>query len=117
MNEIKKNKKKVDKARESNEITGKREKLGDFLERGRAVDPENYLTFIDGVLVTWRIFDRILKKRLTDENGEPEKDNNGCDYLGIINDDLTDMLLTSVLEHGYFKTRGYQLMFQFGIDI
>ena len=51
-----------------------------------------------------------------DENGEPEKDNNGCDYLGIINDDVTDLLLNQVLEQGYFKNRGYQLINQFGID-
>ena len=75
------------------------------------------LKFIDGVLVTWEIFNRILDKRLRDENGELEKDNNGCDYLGIINDDVTDLLLSKVLDLGYFKTRGYQLIYQFGIEL
>ena len=95
----------------------KEERLGDFLEKINADNQENNLTFIDGVLVTWKLYDRILKKQLTDENGEPEKDNKGYSYLGIINDDVTDLLLNQVLGHGYFKTRGYQLMNQFGINI
>ena len=75
------------------------------------------LTFMDGILLTWDIFDRILKKRLKDENGEPEKDDNGYTYLGIINDDINDLLSDQVLEHGYFKNRGNQLINQFGIKI
>ena len=58
-----------------------------------------------------------MKKHLTVENGEPEKDKSGYSYLGIINDEITDLLLDQVLEHGYFKNRGYQLIHQFGIDI
>jgi hypothetical protein len=70
--------------------------------------------------VTWRIFNKILDKRLRDDNGDPEGiiyKGKKYDYLGIINDDVTDLLLNQVLENGYFKTRGYQLMYQFGIDI
>jgi len=75
------------------------------------------LTFLDGVLLTWNIFDHILKKRLIDKNGNMEKDKNGCEYLGIITDDITNLLSDPVLEQGYFKTRGDQLINQFGINI
>ena len=77
---------------------------------------EKHLTFIDGVIVTWEIYDRILKKQLTDENGEPEKDSKGYSYLAIINDDITNLLFLEVLLN-YYKTRGYQLMYHFGIEI
>ena len=76
------------------------------------------LTFIDGVLVTWEIFNKILDKRLRDDNGDPEGiiyKGRKYDYLGIINDDITDLLWDKVLEHGYLKTRGKQLIIQFGI--
>ncbi len=127
MNEIEKlldreKEKKENKAKETKEIkeiTGKRERLGDYLERITANNPENHLTFIDGVLVTWKIFNNILDKRLRDDNGDPEGiiyKGKKYDYLGIINDDVTDLLLNQVLENGYFKTRGYQLMYQFGIN-
>jgi len=78
------------------------------------------LTFIDGVLVTWEIFNNILDKRLRDDNGDPEGiiyKGKKYDYLGIINDDITDLLLNKVLEQGYFKNRGKQLSNQFGINI
>lgn len=80
-----------------------------------AEEMEN-LTFLDGVLITWEIFNKILDKRLRDDNGEPE----GIvykgwkyDYLGIIDDDVNDLLLNKVLEHGYFKHRGEYLSNQF----
>lgn len=91
----------------------------DEREYNQAVEIEN-LTFLDGVLLTWEIFDKILDNRLRDDTGNPEgiiyKDRK-YDYLGIINDDVTDLLLNQVLEHGYFKTRGNQLINQFGINI
>jgi hypothetical protein len=83
------------------------------------VKTEN-LTFLDGVLVTWNIFNKILDKRLRDENGDPKKgvcNGHEYEYLGIINDDIAGSILDKVLEHGFFKTRGYQLMHQFGIKI
>ncbi len=95
----------------------KKESLSEYTERYYADDQENQLTFVDGVLVTWKIYDKVLKNQLTDEKGEPEKDSKGCDYLGIINDNIDDLLFNQILEKGYFKNRGYQLMHQFGIDI
>ena len=74
------------------------------------------LTFIDGVLVTWAVFNKILDKRLRDDNGEPEGiiyKGRKYDYLGIIDDDVNDLLLNNVLEHGYFKHRGEYLSNQF----
>jgi len=74
------------------------------------------LTFIDGVLVTWNIFNKILDERLRDENGDPEKgicQGYSYDYLGIINDDIASLLLDKVLEHGYLKQRGEYLSNQF----
>ena len=70
------------------------------------------LTFIDGVLLTWNIFNKILDNRLRDENGDPEK--GICkgftyEYLGIINDDVTDLILNEVLEQGYLKNHGEHL--------
>jgi len=70
------------------------------------------LTFLDGVLVTWEIFNKILDKRLRDDNGDPEGiiyKGRKYDYLGIIDDDVNDLLLNNVLEHGYFKSRGKYL--------
>ncbi len=86
--------------------------LGDVLEKIKAEETKNDLTFIDGVLVTWNIFNKILDKRLRDDNGEPEGitfKGRKYDYLGIINDDVNDLLLNNVLEHGYFKSRGKHL--------
>ena len=100
---------------EDKELNNKRKCLGDVIERITADNQENHLTFVDGVLVTWRIFDRILKKRLVDENEDLEQgvcQGHSYDYLAIINDDITSLLLNQVLENGYFKTRGYQLMHQ-----
>ena len=73
------------------------------------------LTFIDGVLITWNIFIKILDNRLRDENGDPEKDDIGHNFLGIINDDVTDLLLNKVLENGYFKSRGKELAHLFEV--
>lgn len=76
------------------------------------------LTFIDGVLVTWEIFNKILDKRLRDDNGEPEGiiyKGRKYDYLGIIDDDVNDLLLNKVLEHGYFKSRGKELTHLFEV--
>ena len=67
------------------------------------------LNFIDGVILTWDIFNKILNKHLRDENGELERDKYGSSYLGIIDDNITDILLNKVLEHGYFKGRVVQL--------
>lgn len=78
------------------------------------------LTFLDGVLVTWKIFEKILEKRLTDENGEPEKgicNGHSYDYLGIIQDDIAEYILDGVLEHGYYKIRKDRLINQFGVEI
>jgi len=110
---------KSEKIPESTDSSNKHERLGDFIERITADNSENHLTFIDGVLVTWKIFNNILDKRLRDDNGDPEGimyKGKKYDYLGIINDDVTDLLLNQVLENGYFKTRGHQLMYEFGID-
>ncbi len=110
---------KSEKISESTDLNNKHERLGDFIERITADNSENHLTFIDGVLVTWKIFNKILDKRLRDDNGDPEGimyKGKKYDYLGIINDDVTDLLLNQVLENGYFKTRGHQLMYEFGID-
>lgn len=110
---------KSEKIPESTDSSNKHERLGDFIERITADNSENHLTFIDGVLVTWKIFNKILDKRLRDDNGDPEGimyKGKKYDYLGIINDDVTDLLLNQVLENGYFKTRGHQLMYEFGID-
>jgi len=77
----------------------------------QAIAMEN-LTFLDCVLVTWNIFNKILDKRLRDDNGEPEGiiyKGRKYDYLGIIDDDVNDLLLNNVLEHGYFKSRGKYL--------
>lgn len=77
----------------------------------QAVEMEN-LTFLDGVLLTWNIFNKILDNRLRDENGDPEKgvcNGHSYEHLGIINDDVTDLLLNEVLMHGYFKNHGEHL--------
>jgi len=78
------------------------------------------LTFMDGVLVTWNIFNRILDKYLRDENGEPEQgisEGHSYDYLGPINDDVTSLLWDKVLEHGYLKSRGEYLSNQFCVNM
>lgn len=77
----------------------------------------NNLTFIDGVLVTWKIYDKILKKNLIDENGEQEKDKDGFSYLRIINDDINDYLLDGIIKNEYFENRKNVLMNQFEINI
>jgi len=87
------------------------------IEEMKADNLEKNLTFIDGVLLTHRIYDNVLKKQLTDKNGEPEKDNNGCDYLGAIDDDINDLLFCKTLENGYYKNRGSQLFNQFELDL
>lgn len=67
------------------------------------------LTFLDGVLVTRHIFEKVLQKHLTDKNGNFLK---GFDqgyfycFLGTINDDVTGMLEDNVLNNGYFKKYG-----------
>ena len=73
------------------------------------------LTFLDGILVTWSIFDKILDNRLRDEKGNEEKDEDGCSYLGIINDDITDLIEDCLLNHGYFKYLGEKLIDEFHI--
>lgn len=78
---------------------------------------EKNLSFMDGVILTHRIYERILQKQLKDEHGKPEKDNNGFSYLGIINDDINELLICKVLLSTYFRSRGSQLASQFGIDI
>lgn len=75
------------------------------------------LTFLDGILITKKIYDTVLKKQLSNEKGEPEKDNDGYDYLGIINDDVTGLLKDKILEHGYFIDRSSQLTNRFGINL
>ena len=85
----------------------------------QAIAMEN-LTFLDGVLVTWEIFNKILDKRLRDDNGELEGiiyKGRKYDYLGIIDDDVNDLLLNKVLEHGYFKDRGEYLSNQFDANM
>ena len=86
-------------------------------EHDQAVEIEN-LTFLDGVLLTWNIFNKILDNRLRDENGDPEKGickGYTYEYLGIINDDVTDLILNEVLEQGYLKNHGEHLHELFGI--
>ncbi len=89
-------------------------KRDEFEEFEKAQKLQN-LSFIDGVVVTWEIFNRVLKKQLTDKDGNLETDEKGYDYLGIIEDDVTDLLLNKVLEVGYLKSRGIHLCDQFGI--
>jgi hypothetical protein len=89
-------------------------KRDEFKEFEKAQKLQN-LSFIDGVVITWEVFNKILEKRLTDEDGDLETDKEGYDYLGIIEDDVTDLLLNKVLELGYFKFRGVQLCDKFGI--
>jgi len=90
----------------------------DQREYDQAVEMEN-LNFLDGVLLTWNIFNKILDKRLRDENGDPEQGickGYSYEYLGIINDDVNDLILNEVLEHGYFKHHGEYLheLFEIG---
>jgi len=90
----------------------------DQREYDQAVEMEN-LTFLDGVLLTWNIFEKILDKRLRDENGDPEKGickGYSYEYLGVINDDINDLILNEVLELGYFKHHGEHLheLFEIG---
>lgn len=89
-------------------------KRDEFKEFEKAQNLQN-LSFIDGILVTWEVFNKILEKRLTDEDGNLETDEKGYDYLGIIKDDVTDLLLNKVLELGYFRFRGVHLCDEFGI--
>ena len=58
------------------------------------------LTFMDGVLVTWEIFDRILEKQLAGE-----KDIHGCFYLPAIQDDVTTYIQSHLLLNGYCAER------------
>ena len=105
--EIKKMKEKIDKGREK--IRKERNRRERETKLAEAI--EN-LTFIDGVLLTWNIFNKILDNRLRDENGDPEKGickGHSYEYLGIINDDVTDLILNEVLEQGYLKNRGEHL--------
>jgi len=67
------------------------------------------LTFMDGVLVTWNVFNKVLNKRLKNEKGIDEKDDFGYSYLQIINDDITDLLLSEILDNSYFKIHGNNL--------
>ena len=90
----------------------------DQREFDQAVEMEK-LTFLDGVLLTWNIFNKILDNRLRDENGDPEQGickGYAYEYLGIINDDITDLLLNEVLELGYFKHHSEHLheLFEIG---
>lgn len=91
--------------------------LADIIEGNDAIDPSNYLTFIDGVILTNHIYKQILQKHLTDKDGIPEKDSKGFTYIGIIEDDIQTYIYCKLLEQSYFKTRGYQLMHQFGINL
>jgi len=94
-------------------VEGKQEKR----EINQTEAMEN-LTFLDGVLLTWNIFNKILDNRLRDENGDPEKGickGYAYEYLGIINDDITDLILNEVLEQGYLKNHGEHLHELFGI--
>lgn len=74
-----------------------KEKLFEKLETTKT--PRD-LTFMDGVLVTWEIFDRILEKQLTGE-----KDIHGCFYLSAIQDDVTTYLQSYLLLNGYCAER------------
>ena len=69
------------------------------------------LTFLDGILLTKRIYDMVLKKQLSNE-----KDKQGYSYLGIIKDDIMEQIDNQVL-YNYFRDHGDQLCKQFGIDI
>ena len=75
------------------------------MQHDQAVEMEK-LTFLDGVLLTWNIFAKILDNRLRDENGDPEKgicNGHVYEYLGIINDDMNDLILNEILIHGFFR--------------
>ena len=92
----------------------------DLSEETQSTEAIKNLTFLDGVLLTWNIFNRILDKHLRDENGEPEQgisEGHSYDYLGIINDDVTSLLWDKVLEHGYLKSRGEYLSNQFCVNM
>lgn len=74
------------------------------------------LTFLDGVLVTKYIFEKILLEHLTDKNGNSLKgfdDDHFYSYLGIISDEVTEMLEDTVLNNGYFKKHGASLYWEF----
>lgn len=79
------------------ELTEQKEKPIEKLETTEA--PKD-LTFMDGVLVTWEIFDRILEKQL-----DGEKDSHGYYYLDIILDDVTLYLQDFLLLNGYCAER------------
>jgi len=90
----------------------------DQREYNQAVEMEN-LTFLDGVLLAWNIFEKILDNRLRDENGDPEKGickGYSYEYLGIINDDVNDLMLNNILMNGFFKHHGEHLheLFEMG---
>ena len=92
--------------------------MPDLLEETQSTELIENLSFLDGVLLTWNIFNKILDERLRDENGEPEQgisEGHSYDYLGIINDDIASLLRDKVLEHGYLKSRGEYLCNQFDI--
>lgn len=74
------------------------------------------LNFLDGIFLTYHIFNSVLKKRLSDRKGNLEKDKDGADYLGVINDDIHELLICKTLEQGYYKDLGSQLFNRFGIE-
>lgn len=69
---------KVDKELEEKELkavegSDEKPKLENVENRIRNTVETKDLTFIDGILVTWEeIFNKILDRRLRDDNGDPE---------------------------------------------
>ncbi len=76
----------------------------------------NNLTFIDGIILTDKIYNMVLEKHLTDKNGEDKTDSDGYSYQKKIDEDIWDLLFDQVLIHKYHEHRKDKLIKEFKIE-